>query len=478
MNLFKILFSILTIVTLGFSNNLVQKDLNDKSFSINKGSFKVVEFDKMVKNIKVSDGTNIEIDFVENDDKPLQSIKILAKEIGHGNVLVDFVDSSKMHLDINITENFYQVKQIAKKLSPNLEISQVNGKIILEGKIPNQKIKDSILRLLGIQVPKKNTIINPEETIKVTTEGTNTADNLIDLSIIENPDKMIRLKLFIVEIDNNKGETYKNDWSFYSFDDGKTSIDYIGNDSSNLSLSGGLAAIANRIGSKFNVGLTLQYLQEKQIVQVLDETTLITLEDNTSKFHSGGTINARVATGDTVQFKEITYGLKMAINVEEVIDNKYIKLIIDTESSTLDTSFTVDQIPGIKNKTITTNIVIGNLSTVVLGGLININSEKAEEKIPLLGDIPILGKVFTSSSNTIDNKELVFFITPEIVDPKNNNQINLFKEKTTFINDLEINKKTQKKAAEKITKKQNIRKEESTNELSEHQKRVKEILGY
>lgn len=477
MNLFKILFSILTIVTLGFSNNLVQKDLNDKSFSINKGSFKVVEFDKMVKNIKVSDGTNIEIDFVENDNKPLQSIKILAKEIGHGNVLVDFVDSSKMHLDINITENFYQVKQIAKKLSPNLEISQVNGKIILEGKIPNQKIKDSILRLLGIQVPKRNTIINPEETIKVTTEETNTADNLIDLSIIENPDKMIRLKLFIVEIDNNKGETYKNDWSFYSFDDGKTNIDYIGN-SSNLTLSGGLAAIANRIGSKFNVGLTLQYLQEKQIVQVLDETTLITLEDNTSKFHSGGTINARVATGDTVQFKEITYGLKMAINVEEVIDNKYIKLIIDTESSTLDTSFTVDQIPGIKNKTITTNIVIGNLSTVVLGGLININSEKAEEKIPLLGDIPILGKVFTSSSNTIDNKELVFFITPEIVDPKNNNQINLFKEKTTFINDLEINKKTQKKAAEKITKKQNIRKEESTNELSEHQKRVKEILGY
>ena len=50
-----------------FSMELIQKDLNDKSFSLSKGSFEVLEFEKMVKNIKVSNEENIEIDFDQID---------------------------------------------------------------------------------------------------------------------------------------------------------------------------------------------------------------------------------------------------------------------------------------------------------------------------------------------------------------------------------------------------------------------------
>ena len=54
MNLFKILVSLLLIISFCFSTELVQKDLNENNFSIKKGSFKVTEFDKMIKNIKDS----------------------------------------------------------------------------------------------------------------------------------------------------------------------------------------------------------------------------------------------------------------------------------------------------------------------------------------------------------------------------------------------------------------------------------------
>jgi pilus assembly protein CpaC len=459
MNLFKILFSILAIITIGFSSDLVQKNLNDKSFSINKGSFKIVEFDKMITNIKVSDENFIELDFVEDNAKPLQAVKIFAKEMGHGNILVTFVDSSSMLIDINIIENISDIINIAKQLSPTLQIKQINGKLLLDGFVENQKIKDSIISLL-----KKADI--------------DIKDQVIDLSTVKNPDKMIRIKLYVVEIDNNKSEEITNNWSVLGFNDGKTSADFAID--STTSVSGGLSAIANRIGSKFNVGFALNYLKSNDIAKILDETTLITLENNESKFHSGGTINARTSTTDSVQFTQISYGLKMKINVQQIIDGKYIKLLINTESSTIDDELArVDDIPAIKNKTIDTNVIVANLSTIILGGLINIGNKNYEEKIPLLGDIPLLGKIFTSSAESTDNKELVFFITPEIVDPKDNNQINTFEEKSAFKKDLILENNTKTNKDEEIqkveTKKDEV--EEKIKE-TEHQKRVKEILGY
>ena len=208
-------------------------------------------------------------------------------------------------------------------------------------------------------------------------------------------------------------------------------------------------------------------------MKILDETTLITLENNESKFHSGGTINARTSTTDSVQFTQIEYGLKMKINVQQIIDDKFIKLLINTESSTIDDDIQrVDDIPAIKNKTINTNVIVRDLSTIVLGGLINIGDTNYEEKIPLLGDIPLLGKIFTSSADSTDNKELVFFITPEIVDPKNNSQINTFNEKTSFKQELIL-----EEDEKNIVMKKEVRTEKELTQEEEHQRRVREILG-
>jgi len=452
--IFRILFSISVLSSLVFSNSLVSKNLYDKNITLNKGSFKILEFGKMIKSIKVSDSESIEIDFVDDETKPLQAIKISTKKIGKGNILISFYDSSSLLIDINITENIDDVISIAKQLSPNLDIQQINNKIVLKGSFENEKIKKSIINILR----KTNIEID---------------DQLVDLTRIINPNKMIRIKLYVVEIDNNKELTIKNDWNLLGFDDGKTSGS-LSFDSS-TSISGGLSAIANRVGSKFNVGLALSYLESNNIAKILDETTLITLENNESKFHSGGTVHARTSTTDSVQFTKIEYGLKMKINVQQIIDDKFVKLLINTESSTIDDDLArIDDIPAIKNKTINTNVIVGNLSTIVLGGLINIGNTKDEEKIPLLGDIPLLGKLFTSSINSTDNKELAFFITPEIVDPRTNNQINTFNEKTSFKEDLLIKKEKKKNTLED---KEVEKKETKTSEHLSHEERVREILG-
>ncbi len=472
MNLFKILIGLFSIINLCFSMELVQKELNEKDFSINKGSFKVAEFEKMIRNIKVSNEANIEIDFIDDNSKPLRAIKIFGKEIGNGNILVTFADYSTMHVNINIVENLSNIIIVAKHISPNLDIQQTNGKIILKGNIENQKTKDKILDLFkkaGVDIEK----------------------DLVDLANSVNPEKMIRLKLYAVEINNNKGLDLKNNW----FISGKNYIQHINTDglynntplnpstqskeyadannqrnvgvhdaidklmTNAVSLTGGLTGAANYLGKYFNTGVTLNYLATEGVASILDETTLLTLENQEATFHAGGTIYLKVQTTTdqgvpSTEIQDINYGLQLDIKAQNIINDNYINLNILTKSTQIDWTKTVDGIPSFTEKSIKTNVVVGNQSTIILGGLISSANSKDIDKIPLLGDIPILGKLFTSQSFKEGKSELVFFITPEIVSPENNTQLNFLESKVEFTKTLEFDKKD-----------------------NEHEKRVKEVIG-
>ena len=489
----KSLFILCIFLSIGNTNELISKNLHDKNISVSKGSFKVFEFKKMIKNIKVSDESMIDVDFLENSEKPLQAIKVFTKKLGNGNILVTFYDSSSLHININITENLNTIVEVANIISPKLKVKQTNGKVILSGSVKNQKQKDKILDLF-----KK--------------AGVNLETDLVDLATLENPDKMVRIKLYAVEVNNDKGLTIKNNW----FSSGKnyiqnindeglyynTPLDYSGStqeysDANNqrnilvhdtidnlmkdaVSLTGGLTGAANVLGKYFNVGVTLNYLSSKGVAEVLDETTLLTLENQEADFLAGGTLNIRTQTTTSqgvpsTELKEIKYGLQLNIKAKNIVDDNFIKLNIVTKSSSADFANTVDGIPNITEKSITTNVVVANKSTIVLGGLINRKNASDIEKIPLLGDIPVLGFLFTSKAFKEGKSELVFFITPEIVDPKSNNQQQEFLQKTTFTKAIDKKFENDKKEVEKEKNKSFNKKEDSQNL---HEQRVKEILGY
>ena len=156
----------------------------------------------------------------------------------------------------------------------------------------------------------------------------------------------------------------------------------------------------------------------------------------------------------STEIQDINYGLQLDIKAQNIINDNYINLNILTKSTQIDWTKTVDGIPSFTEKSIKTNVVVGNQSTIILGGLISSANSKDIDKIPLLGDIPILGKLFTSQSFKEGKSELVFFITPEIVSPENNTQLNFLESKVEFTKTLEFDKKD-----------------------NEHEKRVKEVIG-
>lgn len=77
-------------------------------------------------------------------------------------------------------------------------------------------------------------------------------------------------------------------------------------------------------------------------------------------------------------------------------------------------------LPRFRIRQVATSAVVWDGQTVVLGGLIAENVRKTREKVPVLGDIPFVGRLFRSESSDSTKKNLVIFVTPTIIDPAGN----------------------------------------------------------
>ncbi|MFO1371744.1 MAG: hypothetical protein U1F42_04895 [Candidatus Competibacteraceae bacterium] len=76
-------------------------------------------------------------------------------------------------------------------------------------------------------------------------------------------------------------------------------------------------------------------------------------------------------------------------------------------------------VPSIDKRKVETQVLVNNGETVVLGGVFEQNKTNSTQKVPLLGDIPLLGYLFRENKNTATKRELLIFVTPQIL--KNGN---------------------------------------------------------
>lgn len=139
----------------------------------------------------------------------------------------------------------------------------------------------------------------------------------------------------------------------------------------------------------------------------------------------------------TIDRKEVGIKLKVTPQVNE---GTGVMLTIEQEVSSVTGATGVDI--GINKREIKTSVMADNGSTVILGGLIDEDVQESEQKVPLLGDIPILGHLFKSTSNTKRKRNLMVFLKPTIIrDGQVMNKIS--KEKYNYIRAEELKKQEQ-----------------------------------
>lgn len=192
----------------------------------------------------------------------------------------------------------------------------------------------------------------------------------------------------------------------------------------------GLSVAVGRLGSSTNFGVLLRALAGDASTNILSTPSLVTLDNEeaevivaqnvpfiTGSFTntgSGGGSDTSVNPFQTIEREDVGVTLRITPQINE---GDSIRLAIETESSSLAATPTgVNASDLITNtRSIKTNVLVEDGQLVILGGLIEDNRTDSVQKVPVLGDIPLLGHLFRFSSSNKAKQNLMTFIRPVIL---------------------------------------------------------------
>lgn len=168
-----------------------------------------------------------------------------------------------------------------------------------------------------------------------------------------------------------------------------------------------------KLGDGILLDLELSALESEDRGQIIASPRLITSNQQTATIESGTEIPYQEATSSgatAVAFKKAVLSLKVKPQITP--DNKIMmELQINQDRPGVVTA----GVPSIDTKQITTNVLVNNGQTIVLGGIYQQDKRNSVQRIPFLGDLPIVGYAFRRNQVIVKNEELLIFITPRII---------------------------------------------------------------
>lgn len=172
---------------------------------------------------------------------------------------------------------------------------------------------------------------------------------------------------------------------------------------------------------KGGIGLNVGFLEGNGLARVLAEPTLVAMSGQSASFLAGGELPIPVPQGlgtTSIEYKPFGVGLTVT---PTVLANDRIVLKVAPEASDLDYANALNlnnvPVPAISTRRADTTVELGDGESFVIGGLVSRTTSSNADKVPLLGDLPILGTFFKQSSYKMTEKELVIVVTPHLVKP-------------------------------------------------------------
>lgn len=172
---------------------------------------------------------------------------------------------------------------------------------------------------------------------------------------------------------------------------------------------------------KAGIGLNLGFLEGNGMARVLAEPTLVALSGQSASFLAGGELPVPVPQGlGTVSIEYKPFGIGLTLT-PTVLSNERIVLKVAPEASDLDYTNAVSingvAVPAISTRRADTTVELGDGESFIIGGLVSRTTTSNADKVPLLGNLPILGPFFSKNNYQMKEKELVILVTPHLVKP-------------------------------------------------------------
>ncbi|MCH7711146.1 MAG: type II and III secretion system protein family protein [Proteobacteria bacterium] len=345
-----------------------------------------------------------------------KQIYVLGKEVGLTNLLVYGEEGALLAvLDLVITYDVEGLKQRLFELLPNEKIGvrAVGNSVVLSGTVSKGKRISQVLAIAERFAPKQ--IVN-----MLTLKGSQQVMLAVRFAEI----KRTASKELGLNLAARFGDSFTISTGLRPATVG-TALDIINGGTAFTDATKFISALFNPTSS---FALIFDALEEKGAVKTLAEPNLMALSGETATFLAGGEFPIPVledvegTAGQhsiTVEFKE--FGVSLAFT-PTVLENGRISLVVVPEVSAIDPLAKVvlignTNVPSLVTRRASTTIELGDGQSFVIAGLLENNYSNAIDQFPWLGDLPVIGALFRSTSFTRSETELMILVTPYIVKP-------------------------------------------------------------
>jgi pilus assembly protein CpaC len=344
-------------------------------------------------------------------------ILINGKAVGTTS-LVAFYPAKTVFFDVVVQSDLVLLKERLKQVAPRdqIQVHPAQDAIILEGNVSSERTIAGVVEVASVFAPKGKVV------------------SLLSLTDVK--PQQVMLQVHVAEIARAAlkelgfsaralGSTFQgattpgNPFSLALGAVGPVVANGVfGQSSPDFGIAGSNIFLSS--ASRDYAGV-VRALTDRNVLRTLAKPNLVTQSGKEAKFLSGGEFPFPISQDDnsiTVQFKEFGVGL---VFLPVVQDGENINIKIRPEVSSLDFSQGLVSagfnIPVIRKNEASTTINLKDGESFAIAGLINNEVRQAVAKIPILGDIPILGALFRSTRFQNNETELLFLVTAKLVKP-------------------------------------------------------------
>ena len=442
----------------------VEASTEKEQVSVHKG--RVLKLPANVASVAVG---NADIAEVQKLDP--KHLYVLGKRVGETNIVLCSAQDCFKTIEVEVTPDLEGLREKLHEVfpgeHPNVYASQ--GAIVLAGQVTSVEKMNGILSIAGTFVPQgggMSAVATPAPApssaptpggAPATSATTSAGSHIVNLMQVGGP-QQVMLGVTVAEISRSLSRALTVDFSAFG-GGGDITGGALGAGSVIQALKTASTAMNpatlffNFIGRDATVQTVINAARDNGLAKVLAEPNLTTISGQDAEFVSGGEFPVPVPQygaiggtggGITVVYKE--YGVILKF-IPVVLNSGRISLKLNIAVSEIDPTHTITLpsgtngtyvIPALTKRNAASAMELDDGQTLGIAGLINDTMRETISKFPGLGDIPILGQLFTSQSYLKNETELMIFVTPKLVKPVDANKIRLPTDALTDPSDLEF----------------------------------------
>lgn len=324
-------------------------------------------------------------------------LNIIGKALGSTSLSVWSVNGMRQDFVISVCNTDTATAQFIKQSMglDGVQVAKVGDKLVLQGTVENQYELNNALGMAKVYAGE---------------------DNIVNLIQMKNP-TMVNLSALVIDISGKDASDLGFKYgvaSDVSTSDGHTSITF----GTAGDFYGGKDFYDVTHHPFQNVDFMIQALASQNKIKVLSRPNITTMSGEEAEILIGGELPIPTSKDGEISVEWKPYGIKLKIKPQVDQESK-ITSKVEAEVSGIDASVSVPtsagKIPGLISRKASTMLSVPDGQTMAIGGLMNSDESKVITKVPILGDIPIIGEFFKHTSNSKDKRELMILITPTIV---------------------------------------------------------------